>query len=153
MFTVRRLTILALVALSAILLSLKSPAVQSVSAGHRAPDILETSATFTVTNADDGGTGSLRAAMGSANISGGADTIVFDPAFFNTPRTINLTGELPPINDSLTITGPGAHLLTVRRNTGGNYRIFTINSGVTAAISGLTISNGNAGTGEAARRH
>ncbi|HMX29307.1 MAG TPA: right-handed parallel beta-helix repeat-containing protein, partial [Blastocatellia bacterium] len=148
MFTVRRLTILALVALSAILLSLKSPAVQSVSAGHRAPDILETSATFTVTNADDGGTGSLRAAMGSANISGGADTIVFDPAFFNTPRTINLTGELPPINDSLTITGPGAHLLTVRRNTGGNYRIFTINSGVTAAISGLTISNGNAGTGD-----
>jgi uncharacterized protein (TIGR03437 family) len=101
-----------------------------------------------VTNADDGGTGSLRLAIGAANIGGGTNTIVFDPAFFNTPRVINLTGELPTIQNNLTITGPGAHLLTVRRNTGGTYRIFTIGSGVTAAISGLTISNGNAGTGD-----
>lgn len=145
MLSVRRLMIFALVALSAVLLSLRSSVVQSVIAKHSAFDA---QATFTVTNADDGGTGSLRAAMGNANISGGADTIVFDSAFFSTPRTINLTSELPGINDSLTITGPGALLLNVRRVTGGNYRIFTIGSGVTAAISGLTISNGNAGTGD-----
>lgn len=120
----------------------------AANAGHRAAAFRDTEATFTVTNADDSGTGTLRAALGAANVSAGADTIVFDPAFFNTARTINLTSELPGINGPLTITGPGAHLLNVRRDTGGNYRIFTISSGVTATISGLTISNGNAGTGD-----
>ncbi len=153
-----QITLFALLVLGGVLLGLKLFGSQEVraahavavpaSAGHRAPDTLDTQATFTVTNADDGGAGSLRTAMGGANISSGADTIVFDPAFFNTARTINLTGELPGINGPLTITGPGAHLLNIRRDTGGNYRIFTISSGVTATISGLTISNGNAGTGD-----
>lgn len=142
MSPIRNLMLITLIVLSGILLSLNSPAVSSASPAF------DTQATFTVTNADDGGTGSLRNALGLANISGGADTIVFDSAFFNTPRTINLTGELPGINGPLTITGPGAHLVNIRRNTGGNYRIFTISSGVTATISGLTISNGNAGTGD-----
>ncbi len=145
MSSIRNLMLVALIVFSGILLSLNSPVVSSAKANRPG---LDTQATFTVTNANDGGTGSLRNAMGLANISGGADTIVFDPAFFNTPRTINLTGELPAIQENLTITGPGAHLLNVRRATGGNYRIFTISSGVTAAISGLTISNGNAGTGD-----
>jgi hypothetical protein len=42
----------------------------------------------------------------------------------------------------------GANLLTVRRDTGGDYRIFTINSGKTVTISGLTISNGNITSGD-----
>jgi hypothetical protein len=33
--------------------------------------------------------------------------------------------------------------MTVRRYSGGNYKIFTVATGVTATISGLTISNGN----------
>ena len=145
MSSIRNLMLVALIVFSGILLSLNSPVVSSAKANRPG---LDTQATFTVTNANDGGTGSLRNALGLANISGGADTIVFDPAFFNTPRTINLTGELPTIQENLIITGPGAHLLNVRRDTGGNYRIFTISSGVTATISGLTISNGNAGTGD-----
>ncbi|MDX2042660.1 MAG: choice-of-anchor Q domain-containing protein [Acidobacteriota bacterium] len=142
MSPIRNLMLITLIVFSGILLSLNSPAVSSASPAF------DTQATFTVTNADDGGTGSLRNALGLANISGGADTIVFDSAFFNTPRTINLSSALPGINEGLTITGPGAHLVNIRRATGGNYRIFTISSGVTATISGLTISNGNAGTGD-----
>jgi len=55
--------------------------------------------------------------------------------------TINLTGALPSITSSMTITGPGSGQLTVRRNTGGDYRIFTV-SNATVIISGLTATNG-----------
>ena len=59
-------------------------------------------------------------------------------------HTINLTSALPDItNSNLTINGPGKDKLTVRRNTGGFYRIFTFGNVVeTASISGMTISNG-----------
>jgi hypothetical protein len=96
--------------------------------------------TFTVTNADDGGAGSLRAAMGAANISPGADTIVFDPTVFATPRTIRLDGALPTIGEELTINGPGAQLLTVSGNN--KDRVFAVASRVPASLSGLTISDG-----------
>jgi hypothetical protein len=73
-------------------------------------------ATFSVTNANDNGAGSLRQAIINANNAAGADTITFDSTFFSTARTINLTtGELA-ISDSVTIQGPGANLLTVRRD-------------------------------------
>lgn len=59
-----------------------------------------------VTNADDAGEGSLRAAMGLANFRAGPDSIAFDPAFFSVPRRITLTGALPTIIGELTILGP-----------------------------------------------
>src|SRR5207245_6478552 len=40
------------------------------------------------------------------------------------------------------IQGPGAASLTVRRDTGGDYRIFTVVGGPTVVLYGLTISNG-----------
>ena len=47
---------------------------------------------ITVTNTlDDGSVGSLRWAVEQANAGGGAETINFDPALFNTPQTITLT--------------------------------------------------------------
>src|SRR5207302_8586889 len=52
--------------------------------------------------------------------------------------------ELTGVNTNMSIQGPVATVLTVRRDTGGDYRIFTVGSGVTATISGLTITNGNA---------
>lgn len=62
--------------------------------------------------------------------------------------TIELAGALPDLSTNITITGPGANLLTVRRNTGGNYRIFTISNGTTTGprvtLRGLTIANGQA---------
>src|SRR5262249_49179655 len=84
---------------------------------------------FTVLNADDSGTGSLRQVIEDANLSPAADTITFDPAFFNTPRTISILSALPQFfstSGALTITGPGASLVTVQRDAGAvtDFRIF-----------------------------
>jgi hypothetical protein len=97
-----------------------------------------------VTNTDDAGPGSLRDAMDIQNNDGpGLDDILFDPNVFGaTPRTINLAGPLPDNGSGLSIHGPGAKLLTIRRDTGGNYRIF-YSLGAALAISGVTISNGS----------
>ena len=58
--------------------------------------------------------------------------------------TITLTSAELLINKDLTINGPGANLLTVRRSdAAGNFRIFEIAS-PNVTISGLTIANGNA---------
>lgn len=100
---------------------------------------------------------SLRAAMRESNAIGGDYTINFalptnDPGFDpGTGRhTINLTGALPDItNSNLVINGPGKDKLTVRRNTGGFYRIFTFTNVVeTASISGMTVSNAFNSTGD-----
>ncbi|HEX6648677.1 MAG TPA: choice-of-anchor Q domain-containing protein, partial [Pyrinomonadaceae bacterium] len=94
---------------------------------------------------------SLRAAMKESNAIGGDYTINFaiptnDPGFdpATNRHTINLTGALPEITQSnLTINGPGKDKLTVRRNTGGFYRIFSFGNVVeTATIAGMTVSNG-----------
>src|SRR5262249_52972472 len=87
---------------------------------------------------------SLREAIKLANANPGADTITF-----GVTGTINLTGALPDLSSDITITGPGANVLNVGRAADAttNYRIFTIGSGITAAISGLTLSNGFADYG------
>jgi CSLREA domain-containing protein len=107
-----------------------------------------------VADTDDGpcapiGTGNgctLREAINAANADAGAETITFNSVVFAAPGpyTINLTGALADLSSDMTINGPGAKVLTVRRNTGGSYRIFTIPSGNNnVTIDGLTISNGN----------
>ncbi|MEW6210746.1 MAG: hypothetical protein AB1631_20445, partial [Acidobacteriota bacterium] len=96
-------------------------------------------ATFTVTNLNDSGAGSLRQAITDANAMMGADTIDFQAGLTG---TITLTtGQLPTITQDLTITGPGANVLTVSGNNAS--RVFEIASGVTVMISDLTISNGS----------
>ncbi len=99
-----------------------------------------TAATFTVTNTANTGAGSLRQAVLDSNAAAGSDTIVFD-ASFNSPQTITLASVItinPATGDSLTITGPGANLLTI---SGGNaVRIFTISTGDTTSISGITFT-------------
>lgn len=96
-------------------------------------------ATITVNSAGDAGgscpgaTCTLRQAIATA---ASGDTINFAAGL----PTTNLTSAELLINKSLTIAGPGANLLTVRRSdAAGNFRIFNITSNVT--ISGLTISN------------
>ncbi len=86
-----------------------------------------------VTNTNDSGAGSLRQAMINANAAGGADTIDFTIS-----GTINLTSALPDITDSVTINGNNA---TVAGND-TNFRIFTINSGLTVTINNLTMRDG-----------
>ena len=93
--------------------------------------------TFLVTNLDDNGPGSLRQAVLDADSNKGADTINFQAGLTGT--IVLTSGELFIIDD-LTINGPGASLITVSGNHAS--RVFEILSGVTAEISGLTISNG-----------
>jgi len=97
--------------------------------------------TFTVTNTGDSGSGSLRQAITDANNASGS-TINFAAAVTG---TITLTtGPLPDIAVDMTITGPGAASLTISGNNSTTVgTIFTIDTGVTASISGLTIANGN----------
>jgi len=91
--------------------------------------------------------GSFRQALLNANAFAGNDTITFNlPAG---PQTINLTGVLPDISGDVTITNStGSSNLTVRL-TGGIYRIFKVNSGVSATFDGLTIANGYTSDGGA----
>jgi hypothetical protein len=96
--------------------------------------------TYTVDHlADDlvgsGLNGSLRYCITNAT---DGDTITF-----GVTGTISLTGALPGLTHSIRMLGPGADQLTVRRDTGGDYRIFTVGSGATVGISGLTIATGN----------
>ena len=97
--------------------------------------------TFIVTNTADSGVGSLRYEIGLANSAGGASTIAFG-SLFNTPQTITLTSgqlELSNTIEPETITGPAAGVTV---SGGGLSRVFQVDSGVTASISGLTITGG-----------
>ncbi|MGC2234656.1 MAG: choice-of-anchor Q domain-containing protein [Pyrinomonadaceae bacterium] len=97
-------------------------------------------ATFTVSNTNNTGAGSLRQAVLDSNAAAGSDTIVFDSSF-NSPQTITLTSVItinPATGDSLTITGPGANLLTVSGNNAT--QILALSSGDTASISGMTLT-------------
>ena len=101
------------------------------------------SATYTVTNLNDAGAGSLRAAILSANGNGGADIINFQSGLNG---TITLTSGQMTITDEVTINGPVQGVITIDGNNGG--RIFLINSGVTANINNLSVTNGLVNTVE-----
>ncbi|MBD2678252.1 MULTISPECIES: choice-of-anchor Q domain-containing protein [Nostoc] len=102
--------------------------------------------TFTVSNTQDSGSGSLRQAISQANTSAGLDIINFDGLFADDiADLITLGGSSLVITDDLSIKGTGADLLTVSGNNAS--RVFEIGSGVTVEIEGLTIDNGNSGEG------
>ncbi len=72
------------------------------------------------------------------------DAVSGDEIRFGVTGTITLTATLN-INKNLTITGPGAAQLRV---SGDHlYRVFTLGTGVTASLSGLTIADGSADNG------
>lgn len=107
------------------------------------------SATYTVTKIADTNDGtcdvadcSLREAVAAANASADNDIIVF-AAMFAGAQTITLSGTDIQINNNgtLTITGPGAHRLTVSGNN--QSRIFTNNLDATTTISGIRLTRGN----------
>ncbi len=112
---------------------------------------VESGLSLTVTTVDDHNDGActqndctLREAITATNMAGGG-TISFAPGVAG---TIQLAGALPTVSANLLLQGPGANLLTVRRNSGGDYRIFTVSNGTStgpaAGITGLTITNGQA---------
>ena len=99
-------------------------------------------ATFTVTNLNSDGAGSLRQAVIDANAAGGADTIVFQSGLSGT-ITLATPGEID-ITDPVTIQGPGASQLAVSGND--LYRIFYASGAGDVSISGLTLRNGYVST-------
>jgi hypothetical protein len=99
-------------------------------------------ATFTVTNLNDSGADSLRDAVAQANVDAVADDIVFDSGLIG---TIGLTSGELLITQPVTITGPGAPLLTIDAQQ--TSRIFNIDDSSTAEIdveiTDLTLTGGN----------
>jgi uncharacterized delta-60 repeat protein len=89
--------------------------------------------------------------MNEANNRAGADVITFAPALTaGGPATITALTELPSLSSEMTISGPGADLLTVQRSTAIGtpiFRIFNINQPGPMTIAGLTIANGRGGQG------
>jgi hypothetical protein len=100
--------------------------------------------TLTVTTTADAGAGSLRAAIAAAS---NGDTIQFDAALNG--QSIMLTSAELAIDKNITIDGPGADQLAVKKSSGSpDFRIFHILLGRTVIIEGLTIDgNGTLGAG------
>jgi hypothetical protein len=106
-----------------------------------------------VSNTNDSGPGSLRNIINSAC----PETIIIfnipttDPGFSGGVYTITLTSGDLVIDKPLNILGPGSNTLVVKRSTAvgtPDFRIFTVNSGITATITGLSITNGNASSAQ-----
>ncbi len=93
---------------------------------------LARAATITVTNLNDTGAGSLRAAL-TAHASG--DTINFDLS-----GTIKINSELPAVNDTLTITGIGESVIL---NGNANYQIISTGPVGKLTLEFLTLTNGS----------
>ncbi len=115
--------------------------------------------TFDVTStADDGSTGTLGWAVSEANAAASASAIVFELG--TGPATITLasgpghagTLELSNTSASVMISdGPGQGPVTVSGSNGSDMYgnivapVFSVDAGVTASLSGLTITGGGAG--------
>jgi hypothetical protein len=95
-------------------------------------------ATFTVTNLDPSGPGSLDEAIQEANAAGGPDVIDFAAGLAG---TIELTADLTTITEDVDIQGPGADVITV--DGGDTFVLFEFAGGAASSISGLTITNGS----------
>jgi predicted outer membrane repeat protein len=104
-------------------------------------------ATFTVTNGNDTGGGSLRDAITQAE--GNANDPMVDLIQFNPSVTeVDLDSVLPSINHPLTIDGPGAGQLNVTRSSSAStqFRFFAVTpgTGTTITIGDMTISGARA---------
>ena len=96
-----------------------------------------------MTNTNDSGAGSLRAAIDLANSTAGVDTITFDPSLSG--GTITLTSGELLITDDLNINGLGETNLTL--SGGGNSRVLNVDDSnpgnqIDVALTGVTISGG-----------
>ncbi|HEY6892745.1 MAG TPA: choice-of-anchor Q domain-containing protein [Rhodanobacteraceae bacterium] len=99
-------------------------------------------ATFTVTNLNDSGAGSLRDAIGQANAAAGADTVRFQAGLSG---VIALASEIV-VADTVNVAGPGVGTIKVDGNLAT--RLFKVQraggNAITATFSGMTLANGHA---------
>ena len=98
-------------------------------------------ATFTVTNLDPSGPGSLAQAVSDAEAASDADTIEFQPGLSG---TVTLAGELA-ISNPVTIHGPGADDVTLDAH--GASRVFNFGTTGPFEVTDLTLANGSAAGG------
>ena len=104
-------------------------------------------ATFTVTNPNNAGPGSLRDAIAQADINAGDDTIIFDlpgpgPHGILLTSGFFLSSNIAIINDHA-----GDELVALHRSAASGtqfFRIFTIDPGLTVTLAGLALTNGRA---------
>jgi hypothetical protein len=96
------------------------------------------SAIFTVTNTNDSGPGSLRAAIVQANANAGADEIAFADGVGG---TITLASALPTITDGAGLLIDGGGDVTVSGNR--ELRVFTVDPGAAFSLSNLIVSDGH----------
>jgi hypothetical protein len=105
--------------------------------------------TFTVTNTNDAGAGSLRQAILDANGSTGTlDTIDFNIAGAG-PHTIAPVSALPDITDPVIVNGytqPGASANTLVTGDDAVIKIELNGAGAGAGVNGLTIATGGSGS-------
>ncbi len=108
-------------------------------------------AVLSVSNLNDSGPGSLRAAIATANGNEEFDRIEF--ALPAGPQTITLTSGEIQITDDIEIVGPGSESLII--TAGNNSRIFNviepIELEIFVDIYGLTLTGGTAEDGGALR--
>ena len=105
---------------------------------------LADAATFTVTNTNNSGGGSLRQAILDANSAAGADVVVFDTAgTFSTSQTITLSSRIQ-ITGPLTIDAPSAPSRRVTLDAGGSSaHLFFNASNATLSVLNLRFINGS----------
>ncbi len=103
-----------------------------------------------VTNLDDSGTGSLRAAITAANALTSNDVIAFATGVNG---TIAPTTELPAIANSGTLTIQGNGTMNTVLSGSDQRRLFTVNSGATLTLDRLTVQNGRASNSGGAIRN
>ncbi len=97
-----------------------------------------------VTSTANGGAGSLFNILGGGGNSPLTD-IQFENGLFSTPQTITRTAGQLSINFNANLIAPSANLLTISGNN--NSRVFEVPSGITATLSGMTITGGNGSGG------
>jgi CSLREA domain-containing protein len=103
-----------------------------------------------VTNGSDSGAGSLRDVISKACAG---STITFniptsDPGYDSATGVfkVTLTSGMLLLDKNLTITGAGANVLNITRSTApatARFPIFRVPAGITASITGVTVSNGD----------
>ena len=95
-----------------------------------------------VTNTDDAGVGTLRAAIEEANLDPSSDTIVFDEGVAG---TITLRSALPDLSTEVVLVGSDAGDLTIARDrTAGtpDFRLFNVTETAQVSLRGLTLTGG-----------
>jgi hypothetical protein len=103
--------------------------------------------TFPVINNNNSGAGSLPAAITAANANGNGSVV--DQIPIQVTGNIDLEGQLPQITTPMTINGPGANVLSIRRSAAAltQFRFIAVSSlspTDTVHIEGITFSGARA---------